>query len=104
MRYVGNELLERSGALAALDDSLAGVAASARGRLALVRGESGAGKTALVRRFCDGRRSTGVAWGACDALFTPRPLGPFLDIAAVVGGELERVARVAPGRMRSPMR
>lgn len=92
MRYVGNELLERSGALAALDDSLAGVVASARGRLALVRGESGAGKTALVRRFCDDQRSTGAAWGACDALFTPRPLGPFLDIAAAVGGELERFA------------
>src|SRR5439155_1741128 len=30
-----------------------------------------------------------VLWGGCDALFTPRPLGPFLDIAEEAGGELE---------------
>src|SRR6185436_10993350 len=29
--------------------------------------------------------------GACEALFTPRPLGPLLDIAAEVGGELTEV-------------
>jgi DNA-binding CsgD family transcriptional regulator len=28
-----------------------------------------------------------MLWGACDALFTPRPLGPFVDVAGVVGGE-----------------
>ena len=56
MRYVGNELLERSGALAALDDSLAGVAASARGRLALVGGSPGRGR----RRSFDGSATAGA--------------------------------------------
>ena len=93
----GSELLERSHELSALADSLAGVVESARGRLVLVRGEVGVGKTALARRFCDEQRSGArVLWGACDALFTPRPLGPFLDIARAAGGELERVAASAP--------
>ena len=88
----GTELLERSGELSALGASLDAVAASGRGRLLLVRGGAGTGKTALVRRFCAGRRSTRALWGGCDALFTPRPLGPFLDIARVTGGDLQRVA------------
>jgi tetratricopeptide (TPR) repeat protein len=33
-----------------------------------------------------------VLWGACDALHTPRPLGPFLDVADQAGGELAAVA------------
>ena len=87
------ELLERSDELSVLGASLDEVAASGHGRLLLIRGEAGAGKTALVRQFCAGRRSTRVLWGSCDALFTPRPLGPFLDIARTTGGDLERVAK-----------
>jgi hypothetical protein len=34
------------------------------------------------------RHSARVLWGACDALYTPRPLGPLLDIAQEEGGEL----------------
>jgi DNA-binding CsgD family transcriptional regulator/tetratricopeptide (TPR) repeat protein len=86
------ELLERSGQLAAFEAQLTAVAASSRGRILLIGGEAGIGKTALVRRFCD--RQTGptrVLAGACDALFTPHPLGPFLDIAEASGGELEKL-------------
>ena len=76
---------------AALDEASTG-----RGRLVLVAGEAGVGKTAVVRRFCDDQgRDIEIAWGACDALFTPRPLGPFLDLAAYTGGELQ--AAVAAG-------
>ena len=82
------ELLERSAELAALDGHLAAVRAQGRGRLVLVAGEAGIGKTALVRAFCERTRPSRVLWGACDALFTPRPLGPFVDIADDVGGEL----------------
>lgn len=60
-----------------------------QGRLALIAGEAGIGKTALVHLFTSehaGRAE--VLAGGCEALFTPRPLGPLLDIAAAVGGEL----------------
>jgi DNA-binding CsgD family transcriptional regulator len=60
-----------------------------RGRLALVGGEAGIGKTALVHAFCLGLAAARVLSGACEALQTARPLGPLVDIAAETGGELE---------------
>jgi DNA-binding CsgD family transcriptional regulator/tetratricopeptide (TPR) repeat protein len=86
-------LLERSEQLSALGEQLAAVRATSHGRLVLVGGEAGAGKTALVRRFADELpHTTRVLAGACDALFTPRPLGPFLDVAEATGGDLKRLA------------
>jgi DNA-binding CsgD family transcriptional regulator len=86
------ELLDRESQLALLADSLEGVHRTSKGRLVLVGGEAGVGKTALTRRFCDSLPSSRrVLWGACDALFTPRPLGPFLDIAELTGGELSEL-------------
>ena len=46
-----HELLERSDVLSTLADSFAAVAQAARGRLTLVSGEAGGGKTAVLRRF-----------------------------------------------------
>jgi DNA-binding CsgD family transcriptional regulator len=84
-------LLERAAFLEELDTCLADAAAG-RGRLALVSGEAGVGKTALVRHFCDERRGAArVVWGGCDALHTPRPLGPLVDVAAATGGRLQDV-------------
>ena len=40
--------------------------------------------------------------GACDGLFTPRPLAPVIDIAEVVGGELARLAHT-PGTAREQL-
>jgi DNA-binding CsgD family transcriptional regulator len=76
-------LLERAEQLAALQDGVRRVARERRGALVLLAGETGGGKTALLREFRDacGSRAR-VLWGACDPLFTPRPLGPFADIAA----------------------
>jgi predicted ATPase len=86
------ELLERSGQLGVLTDSLRAVSNGGQGRLLLLRGEAGVGKTAVVRRFCAAQRSPGrILWGACEALFTPRALGPFVDDAQAVGGELEEL-------------
>jgi DNA-binding CsgD family transcriptional regulator len=83
------ELLERSEALQTLVDALGGVGTDAGGSLFFVGGEAGVGKTALLRRFCGAQLgSTRVLWGACDPLFAPRPLGPFLDVAEAVGGDL----------------
>lgn len=74
-------LLERDHELAALHTLLAEAIAE-QGRLALINGEAGIGKTALVERFvADASAGTRTLWGACDALFTPRPLGPLYDIA-----------------------
>ncbi len=87
------ELLERSAQLVALTDQLSQVRATAAGRLCLVAGEAGGGKTALVRCFCAQNPSARVLWGACDPLFITRPLGPFADIGEAVGGELGRVVR-----------
>jgi DNA-binding CsgD family transcriptional regulator/tetratricopeptide (TPR) repeat protein len=83
-------LLERSDCLSALHAAAGDVASRRRGRLILLAGEAGVGKTTLVHRFredLDG--SARVLWGNCDALFTPRPLGPLFDVAEATGGELE---------------
>ena len=81
-------LLERAAELAALSNELAAVLRTGRGRLVLIAGEAGIGKSALVRSFCAGAGSTRILAGACDALHTPRPLGPLVDLADQTGGEL----------------
>ena len=88
----GGELLERSGELSMLDQLLGLVVRSSHGRLVLVAGEAGVGKTALLRRLRDEHHDgPRFLWGSCEALFTPRPLGPLLDIAEVTGGEFTEV-------------
>jgi ATP/maltotriose-dependent transcriptional regulator MalT len=83
------DLLERSEQLGVLAESLAAVSSAGQGRLVLLRGEAGVGKTAVVRRFCAVQQlPRRILWGACEALFTPRALGPFIDVAETVGGEL----------------
>jgi DNA-binding CsgD family transcriptional regulator/tetratricopeptide (TPR) repeat protein len=85
-------LRERSDQLDALGELLASVAQNGSGRLALVYGEAGIGKTALLRRFSeDASGAARVLWGKCDELFTPSPLGPLFDIADAVGGRLAEV-------------
>jgi DNA-binding CsgD family transcriptional regulator/tetratricopeptide (TPR) repeat protein len=96
-------LLERDNELQRLHDAF-DAAVAGNGRLILVGGEAGVGKTALVRRFCDelGARST-VLSGACDALATPTPLGPFVEIAesAGIAGTLDSAS--APHRLASDL-
>jgi DNA-binding CsgD family transcriptional regulator len=84
-------LLERDDALGALGQALADARAG-QGRVVLVSGDAGAGKTALVRAFCaQSAPDARVLVGACDGLRTPRPLGPFADIARSVGGSVGRL-------------
>jgi DNA-binding CsgD family transcriptional regulator/tetratricopeptide (TPR) repeat protein len=78
------QLLEREQQLAALGDALDD-ARTGRGRMLLVRGEAGIGKTALVDRFCADVRGVRVLVGYCDPLATPRPFGPILDITDRLG-------------------
>lgn len=53
------------------------------GHVVAIGGEAGIGKSALLREFADQLPDEyDCVWGMCDALFTPRPLGPVHDIAA----------------------
>jgi len=82
------ELLERKRFFDELDAILSDVAGG-KGRFVLVSGEAGIGKTTLVERFAEANKQNArVLWGACDALFTPRPLGPLYDIAHQTRGPL----------------
>jgi DNA-binding CsgD family transcriptional regulator len=99
----GRRLLERETVLADLRASLE-EARRGHGRLVLVVGEAGVGKSAVVRAFCDeAGGSAQVLWGGCDPLFTPRPLGPLLDIAEEVGGELEAAVEEGPSEVAAAL-
>src|SRR5690606_29490215 len=78
-------------------------AAEEEGGVVLVSGEAGIGKTTLVDAFAERVRGAGarVLRGSCDALHTPRPLGPFLDVARAAGGRLRAlVVDARPERER----
>jgi len=87
-------LVERGRELALLEAAFDEATTGRRGRVALVTAEAGGGKTALIDSFCAARtgRAT-VLRGACDALFTPRPLGPIHDFVANLGAALEQLLR-----------
>lgn len=97
----GPALLERDAQLEALQTAL-DRAVSGAGGVALVCGEAGIGKTTLVDAFSERAGAAGVPVlrGACDALRTPRPLGPLLDIAREAGGRLQAIAGGEPDRER----
>jgi DNA-binding CsgD family transcriptional regulator/tetratricopeptide (TPR) repeat protein len=85
------ELLERGGQLAALECWLKETREGA-GRLGLIAGDAGAGKSALVRRFGDlVVGDARVLVGRCDPLTTPRPLGPLADVAPRLGDGVVRI-------------
>lgn len=89
-------LLERDSFLTDLAQAGANAAAG-QGCVVFVSGEAGMGKTTLVEAFGarlreDDARAR-VFWGACDALFTPRPLGPLHDIAHQAEGPLRELIR-----------
>jgi predicted ATPase len=87
-RRVARRLLERDQELATLKDA-ARDAVSGTGSVVLLHGEAGIGKTSLVSairsQLPDGTR---MLVGSCDALSTPRTLGPFRDLTAAVGPRL----------------
>ncbi len=86
-------LLERDAELETLA-RVARDAAKGAGSVVLVRGEAGIGKTSLVGALrshlpADARMLVGY----CDALSTPRPLGPFHDLAGGLGDATDGRAR-----------
>ncbi|HLY32809.1 MAG TPA: AAA family ATPase, partial [Ktedonobacterales bacterium] len=84
-------LLERDRFL----EDLAGLlneVSSGSGRCALISGEAGIGKTALIERFAELQgESIRFCWGRCEALYTPRPLGPLYDIARQLEGTIREL-------------
>jgi DNA-binding CsgD family transcriptional regulator len=96
-------LIERDEPLRALGNYAADAATGA-GRFVVISGEGGSGKSVLVDAFIDSlvAASSGapplVVRGACDGLFTPRPLGPLLELAEQLGGATAALAsRVVTG-------
>src|SRR5215204_453838 len=82
------ELVERAGFLDMLQAKFSTVA-EGEGHCVFVSGEAGIGKTALVKAFCKEQGGDcDIYLGACDALFTPRPLAPLYDIIRQVNSEL----------------
>src|SRR5215216_4606924 len=75
-------LLERESVLDTLRMRLHD-AGERHGCLLLLGGEAGVGKTTLLRHFIkDAPATARVMIGQCDALSTPRPLGPLFDMAS----------------------
>ncbi|HTT53697.1 MAG TPA: AAA family ATPase [Streptosporangiaceae bacterium] len=92
METVTVPLLEREAQLGSLT-GYADEAERGDGRFVLVAGEAGVGKSALVEQAQRDRPAAQWFWGACDGLFTPRPLGPLFDMASKLGGELLELCR-----------
>jgi DNA-binding CsgD family transcriptional regulator len=90
-------LIEREGQLAALRQ-YADESGRGQGRLVLISGESGAGKSVLLEEFSRSWSEARWLWGGCDGLFTPAALGPLLDIASQLDGELLRLCRAEAKR------
>ena len=90
-------LLEREPVLASLRQ-YAHEASQGEGRLVLIAGEAGAGKSVLVERFQRDLPDAIWSWGACDGLSTPHPLAPLFDLARDLGGTLEDLCRGQPER------
>jgi predicted ATPase len=75
------ELIERDNFLSSLNSGFR-AAASGEGYCFFIVGEAGMGKTSLVKAFLKKTEDESVQYiGACDSLFTPRPLGPLYDLA-----------------------
>ena len=82
MTMTSGRLLERDKELGELAALLA-AARAGEGRVALVYGEAGIGKTTLLKHFAreNVKPPVRLFWGGCDALFTPRPLAPLQEVA-----------------------
>ncbi|KQV50213.1 hypothetical protein ASC95_12530 [Pelomonas sp. Root1217] len=91
-------LLERDAALAGLRADLAALAdpMQGQGRCVLLEGDAGMGKTRLLRAAeRAGGSAIDWAWGACEPLITPLPLGPLLDMLPRLPGEIAALLRRA---------
>jgi DNA-binding CsgD family transcriptional regulator/tetratricopeptide (TPR) repeat protein len=88
-----SDLLERGAELAELH-AAARAALDGRGRVVLLHGEAGIGKTSVISALrADPPDRVRVLVGSCDAMSTPRTLGPLRDLAESVGPRLGEALR-----------
>lgn len=81
------ELIERDDFLALMQEKF-NETKSGEGHCFIVSGEAGIGKTSLIRTFSSKNDHIAKIYsGACDALFTPRPLAPVYDIAFQISND-----------------
>ena len=93
------ELIEREQQLKKIIEAWNQVRAG-KGCIVLVSGEAGIGKTSLIEYFVAGQRAAArVLWGACDDMFSPQPLGPFLDIALQLQSDLLELIQSGANRL-----
>ncbi len=85
-------LLVREHGLASLGE-YAESAAGGYGRVVVVSGEAGVGKSTLLEHFEAARPGARWLHGACGGFFTPRALGPLFDVAEELGGRLLAACR-----------
>jgi ATP/maltotriose-dependent transcriptional regulator MalT len=82
------ELIERDEFLALLQNHLRNIK-QGEGHCVFLSGEAGIGKTSLVKMFCKlEKENCDIYQGACDALYTPRPLAPLYDIIWQISSSL----------------
>ena len=90
-------LIERESQLAALRQ-YADEARQGSGRLVLISGEAGVGKSVLLEESAHDLNDARWLWAGCDGLFTPAALGPLLDLASQLDGELLRLCQAEAKR------
>jgi DNA-binding CsgD family transcriptional regulator len=95
------DLLEREDALSELRRAMA-EAQAGLGRCVVLAAEAGHGKTSLLAAAAAGRGPQ-VRWlqAGCDALHTPRPLGPLIDLAGSLPPEVGQALRAAADAART---
>lgn len=90
-------LLEREALLESLRRAWESACAG-EGRVVLVCGEAGIGKTSLLRAFARPLADARTWWSGCDALETPVPLAPIQELCAAAALPTDGAANLA-GRL-----
>jgi DNA-binding CsgD family transcriptional regulator len=81
------ELIERAEFLTTIQNKFENVV-NGEGHCVFINGESGIGKTSLVKSFCqDKKNDYKIYQGSCDALFAPRPLAALYDVIWQMQGD-----------------
>lgn len=92
------ELIERAHFFSSLEAQLEKTVQRG-GHSVFIGGESGIGKTSLIKSFCQSHQDDCTIYtGLCDALFTPRPLAPLYDIAWQMGDNFGQMTQTDADR------